>query len=246
MFFGLHCLFSELIFITNKMMMTGGLSVVAPGSPVQLSLALLTMITLLLVTLKLGPFKNSMDDNVASLSSMSLSLTTFGGLALIMDKPEPENAFNPTMVGIGIIVVNCIMICVTVGNIFLIKCGLLRRAKKMVKTLSKKLTHVVPSGGEGPSHEEHEELKQEHTNLRDAHTNLRDEVEILEALLSLQEQTDAADTKNWGGSQSLSSSTPRTVVTSRQQLKDIKRKFGSSSVEYKRGLQDLAARRKKK
>ena len=59
-----------------------------------------------------------MDDNVASLSSMSLSLTTFGGLALIMDKPEPENAFNPTMVGIGIIVVNCIMICVTVGNIF--------------------------------------------------------------------------------------------------------------------------------
>ena len=45
----------ELIVIANKMMMTGALSVVEPGSPVQMIAAILIMQTFLLLVLKTAP-----------------------------------------------------------------------------------------------------------------------------------------------------------------------------------------------
>ena len=183
--------------------MTGGLSVVAPGSPVQLSLALLTMVTLLLVTLKLAPFANAMDDTVAFLSSMSLSLTTFGGLVLIMDKPKPLNAFNPMMVGIGIIAVNVAVVVVNIGNIIMVECGLYKRAQKLVRTLTqgkrsglghkKGDVRVVPIRGGGgggvqawdqPSHHEFETMKKE-------------KLELEKRLLASEQKNEDAANKAW-------------------------------------------------
>ena len=196
----------ELVVISNKMMMTGGLSVVEPGSPVQLVLALLTMQSLLLITLKLGPFESFMDDVVAFLSSMALSLTTLGGLALIMDDEE-EPAFNASMVGIGIIVVCSSVSVITVGNVILNECGLYQKSKKIARSISKKihLTQVVPDG-EGVSqvsHEDHEELKNCHKTTKNENEQLKDKIVLttneneqlkdkvvrLEAILRVQEDS---------------------------------------------------------
>merc|ERR1711865_517164 len=138
-------------------------------------------------------------------SSMALSLTTLGGLALIMDKEE-ETDFNARMVGIGIIVVCSSVSVITVGNVILNECGLYQKSKKFARSISKKihLTQVVPDG-EGVSqvsHEDHEELKNchktknENEQLKDKivlttneNEQLKDKVVRLEAILRVQEDS---------------------------------------------------------
>merc|ERR1711865_177645 len=105
-------------------------------------------------------------------SSMALSLTTLGGMGLIMDDEE-EPAFNASMVGIGIIVVCSSVSFITVGNVILNECGLYQKSKKFARSISKKihLTQVVPNG-EGVSqvsHEDHEELKDKVVRLEASH-----------------------------------------------------------------------------
>ena len=112
----------ELVMILSKMLMTGGLSVVKPGSPVQMVLAVLVLQVQMLITLKLGPFEEIMDDNVAFLSSCALMLTTLGGLCLLMDEPAPDNAFNPSMIGVIIIAINFGVIAFDLGNILMHQC----------------------------------------------------------------------------------------------------------------------------
>lgn len=303
----------ELVMITNKMMMTGGLSVVESGSPLQLVFALLTMQSLLLITLKLAPFENYMDDTVAMLSSMSLSLTTLFGLALIMDRTPPNNWFNSNMVGVGIIGVNLAVIVVDVGNVILIECGLLNKVKKLAKNVGRNIsrkflnTKVYPSDGSSKSSSIGD--MSDHEELKIMHVDLHHEVEILEHLLSLKEvkktwttilshvfffffftsvvaffcflfvscciilsnekkhtffvvvaivhvcqSEDNGNIRTWGGKVPVDSNQNpnlnphhnRVVVTSRDQLKEIKKKFGVGSSEYNAGLNDLCAHRKKK
>ena len=66
--------------------MTGAMSVVAPGSPVQLLVATLVMMTFTLTTLKFGPYRNRIDDTMSFLVSLVSSGNTLAGLLLIMDK----------------------------------------------------------------------------------------------------------------------------------------------------------------
>ena len=85
------------------MMMTGALSVVEPGSPVQMVVAILVMQGFLLTVLKLAPYKNHTDDWMSFVTSLALVLTTLGGLVLIMDE---NGKFDADAVGTGIIVLN--------------------------------------------------------------------------------------------------------------------------------------------
>ena len=89
---------SELIIIFTKMIMTGAMSVVAPGSPIQLLLATFVMMTFTLTTLKLGPYRNRIDDRMSFLVSLVSSGNTLAGFVLIMDKEYSPPNFSPGMI----------------------------------------------------------------------------------------------------------------------------------------------------
>jgi hypothetical protein len=101
------------------MAMTGALSIVAPGSPLQMVLAILTSLTFVLLVLKLAPFESNMDDHVSFVSSLALVLATFGGLLLVMD--TERKFFHPDTIGTVIIVMTCGVLVFQLGNIVIIK-----------------------------------------------------------------------------------------------------------------------------
>ena len=57
----------------------------APGTPLQALIAVLVMLFHLLVVLKLAPYESEGEDLSSFLSSLTLLLTTIGGLVLMND-----------------------------------------------------------------------------------------------------------------------------------------------------------------
>ena len=77
------------------MLMTGALSVVEPGSPIQLVLATLVMLAFTLITLKLAPYRHKSDDWATFLVSLVITGNTQAGFVLLMDKDNSPHNFNP-------------------------------------------------------------------------------------------------------------------------------------------------------
>merc|ERR1711865_731053 len=75
----------EIFLLTNKTMMCGGLVMAAPGTPLQVLIATLIMMSHLLVVLKLSPYKSTGEDTSSFFSSLTLTLTTIGGIVLMTD-----------------------------------------------------------------------------------------------------------------------------------------------------------------
>ena len=69
-------------------MMTGAMCVVAPGSSVQLLLAVLIMLIYTMTILKTAPYEEDTEDWSSFIACSALTLTTIGGFALIMDDPN--------------------------------------------------------------------------------------------------------------------------------------------------------------
>ena len=86
-------------------MLTGAMVAIAPGSPVQLFTALLVCLAYLLLVLHAVPYKGRLEDRLAFLVALCLTLSLAFGLVLIMDNPV-EPVFYPTTVGIVLIVIN--------------------------------------------------------------------------------------------------------------------------------------------
>jgi preprotein translocase subunit SecG/uncharacterized protein YneF (UPF0154 family) len=95
----------EVTVIFKKMLLTGAMTIVAAGSSAQLAIALLVVLVNLLMVLKLGPFVDSTDDWLAFLTSMQMLLTLLGGLLIMTDNTD-EPTYDPTFMGVTMIVVN--------------------------------------------------------------------------------------------------------------------------------------------
>ena len=78
----------EVLVIFKKMLLTGAISIVAPGNPLQIVVAILIVIINLLLTLKFAPFEDQTDDCLAFMTSVQMFLTLFGGLLLVMNNAE--------------------------------------------------------------------------------------------------------------------------------------------------------------
>ena len=114
----------KLIIIITKMLMTGALSVVEPGSPVQLVLAALVMLTFTLITLKLAPYRHQSDDWITFLVSLVITGNTLAGFVLLMDKDNVPHNFNPKNVEVLLLIMNITVLIVQVLNMILMKWGL--------------------------------------------------------------------------------------------------------------------------
>ena len=132
------------------MVMTGMLSVVDPGSHVQMALAILNMMGFMLITLKLAPYESDVDDVMSFLTSLALVLTTMAGFALLMDARAETKTFDTEMLGIIIIITNSIMSAIELVCIIYIECYMKRKAQTEEETTSgnnnnKNMTKISPT-----------------------------------------------------------------------------------------------------
>ena len=95
----------EVIVIFKKMLLTGAMTIIAAGSSAQLVIALLIVLIDLLLVLKLGPFTDDSDDILSFLTSCQMFLTLLGGLLIMMDNPI-KPTYDPTFMGITMVIVN--------------------------------------------------------------------------------------------------------------------------------------------
>ena len=95
----------EVTVILKKMMLTGAMTIVAPGSSAQLVIALLIVMVNMLLILKLAPFLDDADDMLAFLTSVQMMLTLLGGLLLMTDNPT-DPTYDPNFMGVTLVVIN--------------------------------------------------------------------------------------------------------------------------------------------
>ena len=104
--------------------MTGAMSIVEPGSPMQLILASLVMLAFTLTTLKLAPYRNVAEDWTSFLVSLVITGNTLAGFVLIMDKDNKPHVFDPDNIELILLVMNVTVLVIQLLVMFLAKWGI--------------------------------------------------------------------------------------------------------------------------
>jgi len=97
--------FWECLLMIQKCFLTGAMCAIAPGSPIQLLVALVLCVSYLLLVLHANPYKGEIEDTLAFLTSLCLSASLLFGLVLIMDKPN-DPVFDVMLLGHVLIAIN--------------------------------------------------------------------------------------------------------------------------------------------
>lgn len=95
----------EPLMMLYKMALAGAMVAIAPGSSLQLLIALLVSCTFMLMVLKAAPFKGHQEDLLSFFTSLSLSCSLLLGFALVTDN-KVEPTFNVEVVGVLLIMAN--------------------------------------------------------------------------------------------------------------------------------------------
>ena len=113
----------ELMSLLNKTIMCGALVVLAPGSPVQILFAVLTMLTHLLFLLKLAPYVEVSEDWSSFLLTLGLMLMSLGAYSMMLELEEKERM----MIEIATTAVPLLCILTVLGIAIFVDCGLYNR-----------------------------------------------------------------------------------------------------------------------
>ena len=133
----------------EKMVMTGAMCVVAQGSSVQLLIAILVMQFYMLLVLKTAPYEADSEDWSAFIACVALTLTTIGGLVLIMDDPT-QRTYESTVLTIVLIGINAVCFTLDVLIVIVFDCGTYERCtsdatcKAPTNGSDHNLTQVMP------------------------------------------------------------------------------------------------------
>ena len=99
--------FWELIVISEKAILTGGMVLVAPGTSLQLLIAVVTTLGFFGAVIKFRPYYDEADDSLSSLTHLQILLTLLGGLALLTDHDDPKDKiYSPSAMGYFGIILN--------------------------------------------------------------------------------------------------------------------------------------------
>jgi hypothetical protein len=152
----------EVFVILEKMVLTGGMCLVADGSTVQTVVAFLVSFVYMMFVLRTTPFLHDNDDVLSFVTSLQLVLTFLGALILQMDQaiartPAAPNSetmetttsmeqFDPKTIGYFLIVINVLCLILMVFSLMAAFGPLVKEycCKKKSNT-----TKVNPGGGGG-------------------------------------------------------------------------------------------------
>merc|ERR1712072_1088566 len=88
----------------KKMILTGAIAILQPGTSIQLVVGILVVLFNMLLVLKVAPFVDSTDDWLSFLTSMQMLLTLLGGLLLLTDYPDKPVYPSHVMGGIMVFI----------------------------------------------------------------------------------------------------------------------------------------------
>ena len=139
----------------------------APGTPLQVLIATLIMLSHLLVVLKLAPYESDGEDTSSFLSSLTLTLTTIGGIVLIMDGAGDvsKKTFNSEGLAYILIAISVLCIASQIGITIFIDCGVWERLcgkkqQKDQKVDKNKKTKVQPIQETVSGSDQHKKLRE--------------------------------------------------------------------------------------
>ncbi len=90
----------EVIEMIRKMLLTGGMVLVAPGSSSQILWAEIVCLIYLLLVLKAAPFQNNTDDWLAFAASLQLFFVFMSAFALKTDSSDSSAVYEPAAMGV--------------------------------------------------------------------------------------------------------------------------------------------------
>ena len=96
----------ECLVILRKLLLTGLVALIAPGTPFQVALALLICISYTCLVLKTAPFEEDSDDVISFVTEVQLSITMFCGFALSMDTLD-NPLFRTKAMDVFLVAINC-------------------------------------------------------------------------------------------------------------------------------------------
>ena len=96
----------ECLVILRKLLLTGLVALVAPGTPFQVALALLICVSYTCLVLKTTPFAEDSDDVISFVTEVQLSITMFCGFALSMDTLD-NPLFRTEAMDVFLVAINC-------------------------------------------------------------------------------------------------------------------------------------------
>jgi len=105
----------ETVSITHKMIMTGAMCVVTPGSSSQLLIATVIMLIYMLLVLKTAPFVENSEDLSSFIACFTLTLTYIGGFALISEvdnRDDVKSTYDTDLLAFLLIFINVLCIVI--------------------------------------------------------------------------------------------------------------------------------------
>ena len=140
----------EMVVVLQKMIMTGAMCVIAPGSSLQMLVAVLVTLIYMLLVLKTAPYEEDSEDYTSFVACLTLTLTTVGGLLLIMDNMSTPT-YQSQILGALLIAMSVCCIAVEIGIVVLIDCGAYKKmcgrregGKLVTERKSGNRTEVLP------------------------------------------------------------------------------------------------------
>ena len=141
----------ECLEMVKKMMLTGGLILLSPGSSAQILLGILVVLMYLCLVLKYSPYNEDDDDFLQNVATGAILLTLIGGLALRADDAG-EGYYESKVMGSLFIFIN-VSIFVAFAYTFARSTagirGLIAGKKKQGPRARNKLSSVLPDEGSG-------------------------------------------------------------------------------------------------
>jgi hypothetical protein len=105
----------EVVVILHKMLMTGALVVIAPGSPVQILTGASIMLAYLLLVIRTAPYVEDTDDHLIVIVSVSILLVTLCGFVMMIDDYDRPYFKHATVE--GFILTTTIISALLIGQI---------------------------------------------------------------------------------------------------------------------------------
>ena len=256
----------EVTVIIKKMLLTGAMTIVAPGSSAQLAIALMVVLVNMLGELKISPFADETDDYLSFLTSFQMLVTLLAGLLLMTDDPT-DAMYDPDLMGVTLVVVNSFgFIALTFSLIALHpKCRKRLNARHVNALQERKsggnATKVVPMQQEMEDttleevkswggQEDKRVAVENDLHFNDWGTDRRDSSSAAsEKTVAVVKESKLPPAKK--EDDMTAAKTSINIVTesklkrqatskqSRQELRELKREFGSQSVEYQAALKNM-------
>ena len=112
----------ELVVMIQKMLMTGALCIVSPGTSLQILTATLVMLFYMLLLLKTAPYEEDSEDWSSFVGTLCITLTTIGGFALITDNDQ-DPTYGGKSLTYMLVALNISALSLEIIIILLMDCG---------------------------------------------------------------------------------------------------------------------------